>query len=123
MTEPQWQHQALPQSLQPSPPRPSPQPAPSMPPGWYPDPHGQPMNRWYDGRQWTEHVAPMAMQPQMNVYAGPQVMVTQANKRTSHGLHLFLTIITGGLWGIVWLCMVLWHRSHKGETTVTRVGY
>lgn len=26
------------------------------PPGWYVDPAG--LTRWYDGRQWTEHVKP-----------------------------------------------------------------
>ena len=32
------------------------QPSPSgPPPGWYPD--GQGAQRWWDGRQWTEHVA------------------------------------------------------------------
>ncbi|MFP5327301.1 MAG: DUF2510 domain-containing protein [Acidimicrobiia bacterium] len=29
-------------------------------PGWYPDPSGTPQQRYWDGAQWTEHVAPMA---------------------------------------------------------------
>lgn len=29
-------------------------------PNWYPDPSGQPLLRWWDGRQWTEHVQPPA---------------------------------------------------------------
>lgn len=32
-----------------------------VPPGWYPDPQGRPgspTNRWWDGRQWTDHVQP-----------------------------------------------------------------
>lgn len=28
-------------------------------PGWYPDPGGAPMLRWFDGRQWTPQTAPM----------------------------------------------------------------
>jgi uncharacterized protein YxjI len=32
------------------------QPAPH-PPGWYPDPFGRHETRWWDGNQWTEHVA------------------------------------------------------------------
>ena len=28
------------------------------PPGWYPDPGGQPAFRWWDGHDWTWHVAP-----------------------------------------------------------------
>jgi uncharacterized protein YxjI len=27
------------------------------PPGWYPDPFGRHETRWWDGNQWTEHVA------------------------------------------------------------------
>lgn len=27
-------------------------------PGWYPDPHGLPRHRWYDGAAWTDHVHP-----------------------------------------------------------------
>ena len=27
-------------------------------PGWYPDPHGAPGLRWWDGSQWTEHTHP-----------------------------------------------------------------
>lgn len=30
------------------------------PAGWYPDPNGQPLARWYDGNAWTHHVAPPA---------------------------------------------------------------
>lgn len=28
------------------------------PAGWYPDPNGAPAQRWWDGHQWTAHVAP-----------------------------------------------------------------
>jgi uncharacterized protein YxjI len=30
---------------------------PQHAPGWYPDPSGRHESRWWDGRQWTEHVA------------------------------------------------------------------
>ncbi len=29
-------------------------------PGWYADPQGGPSSRWWDGRQWTEHLLPVA---------------------------------------------------------------
>lgn len=36
------------------------QPMLAAAPGWYPDPSGAPMMRWFDGRQWTPQTAPMA---------------------------------------------------------------
>jgi Protein of unknown function (DUF2510)/Domain of unknown function (DUF4429) len=32
------------------------------PPGWYPDPHGTPNTRWWDGTTWTEHLQPIIQQ-------------------------------------------------------------
>ena len=31
-----------------------------VPPGWYPDPWGQPGQRWWDGATWTAHFAAYA---------------------------------------------------------------
>jgi Protein of unknown function (DUF2510) len=39
---------------------PSSPPAPSPPAGWYPDPENGSRSRWWDGRAWTEHLAPAA---------------------------------------------------------------
>ena len=33
-------------------------PPPLPPAGWYADPSGQPGERWWDGRGWSEHVRP-----------------------------------------------------------------
>lgn len=47
--------------------------------------------------------------------------VTKSRKSTSHGLHLFLTIITGGVWGLlVWLPITLWHAWGPRRKAVTR---
>jgi len=32
-----------------------PTPPPMAPPGWHPDPSGQPWLRWWDGTRWSEH--------------------------------------------------------------------
>jgi len=51
----------------------------------------------------------------------PHKAVSKERKRTSHGLHLFLTIITGGAWGLlVWLPITLWHKMGPRRKTVTR---
>jgi hypothetical protein len=53
--------------------------------------------------------------------SGPSRSVTMERKRTSHGLHLFLTIITGGLWGIfVWFPLTLWHKIGPRRKVVTK---
>jgi membrane protease YdiL (CAAX protease family) len=34
-------------------------PPTGAPAGWYADPYGQPLRRYYDGRHWTQHTAPI----------------------------------------------------------------
>ena len=43
------------------------------PPGWYPDPFGAPRQRYFDGKDWTEHYAPLAR--------GAAPLVPQPTKR------------------------------------------
>jgi hypothetical protein len=59
-TEPVLAEQAEPEPS----PAPTPQPAPvvTTPAGWYPDPSGRYELRYWDGTQWTEHVARQGQQ-------------------------------------------------------------
>lgn len=51
----------------------------------------------------------------------PSKAVVKERKRTSHGLHLFLTIVSGGAWGLfVWLPLTMWHKLGPRRKTVTR---
>ncbi len=42
----------------------------AAPPGWYPDPQGMPVMRWFDGRQWTPQTAAMGSVPMGGVSPG-----------------------------------------------------
>lgn len=83
--------------------------------GWYPDPQQPATVRYWDGQQWTAQTAPAAPAYQ------PGVMVTKQRKDTSHLLHLILTILTAGIWGLlVWLPITLWHKFGPRSKSVTR---
>jgi hypothetical protein len=43
-------------------------------------------------------------------------------QRTSHVLHLILTILTVGLWGIVWIVMVYLNRDQRETINVDEWG-
>ncbi len=50
----------------------------------------------------------------------PGRAITRERKKTSHGLHLFLTIITAGMWGLfVWLPLTMWHKVGPKRKIVT----
>ena len=75
------------------------------PAGWYPNASG--VQQWWDGSQWTNHFAPTAP---------PQVVVQQGRVyKTSHGVHLFLTLITFGLWAPVWIVMGCYNSAMNGK--------
>lgn len=67
-------------------------------PGWYPDPAGLPLQRYFDGSGWTDHTAPVVREP-ASIVQGP-----------NHVLHAILTLLTfplcGG-WGWVWLVIAM----------------
>lgn len=45
----------------------------SVKPGWYPDPSASAQMRWWDGTQWTEHIAPAAAHTPPPSVASPRV--------------------------------------------------
>lgn len=51
----------------------------------------------------------------------PRKAVHRERQRTNHGLHLFLTIMTCGVWGFfVWLPLTLWHKFGPRRRSTTR---
>ncbi len=86
----------------------------TIPAGWYPDTERPGGQRYWDGKQWTEHrIAPAGgpvavgnQAPVQQVAVSPTVVV-QDRKRVNHLLHFFLTIITVGLWLPVWIILAI----------------
>lgn len=60
---------------------------PDMPEGWYPDPHQPAQQRWWDGRQWSAHTAPLGQ--------APAVAAAEASAAKSSRLKTWL--IAGGV--------------------------
>ena len=78
------------------------------PAGWYPTREGQ---RYWDGRQWTEQLAPPA--------AGV-VVVGRDPYETNHVLHLLLTVFTFGLWAPVWLVVAVVNSGKRAKRQAAR---
>lgn len=64
-----------------------------VPPGFYPDPHGGPKPRWWDGAQWTDTVQEATPQPYATTYQPYQVAGPSATG-TATGTWQIWTIIT-----------------------------
>ena len=47
-----------------------------------------------------------------------QTLQRKNSKQMSWLMHLFLTVITAGLWLIVWIIMLLWHTINKTATAI-----
>jgi hypothetical protein len=65
------------------------------PPAWYPT---------------SLYGAQPMYQPAPQVNVGQTVVVYGQQRHIAHGLHLVLTLLTGGLWGFVWLAIVIFKR-------------
>ena len=103
--------------------------------GWYDDGAGR--QRWWDGQQWTDHYQPpqFAQTQQMVSHhpgasdvrrarlnqavadyvrngwrvesQGDGYAVVVFGNRPNHILHLILTLVTFGLWAIIWIIIAL----------------
>lgn len=109
-------------------------------PGWYPAPHANNEQQYWDGHQWTSPPPPTPRSAALRPVApevrrarllesiatavqggwrleaqGEDYAVIASGSRPNHILHLLLTIFTAGLWAIVWIIVGL----SSGETRKT----
>jgi Protein of unknown function (DUF2510) len=90
---------------------------PTTPPGWYPDPSGQPGQRYHDGQRWTKHFTPAPPPPAPAPAPAPSVAVAvSAGTGTNHALHLILTLLSCGLWLPIWILVAIFDT--RGSTAV-----
>lgn len=47
------------------------------------------------------------------IFDGPNGVVLAYHRRVSHFLHAFMTVVTGGLWAVVWLVVALGRREDR----------
>lgn len=87
-------------------------------PGWYPDPTGQPGQRYHDGRRWTEHFTPTPPPAPTQAVA---VAVSHGGG-ASHGLHLVLTLLTCGMWLPVWILIAIFSGGSSSAVAVAGPG-
>lgn len=89
-------------------------------PGWYPDPAGQPGQRYHDGGRWTQHFTPTPP-----AFPAPNQAVAVAVSHsggTSHGLHLVLTLLTCGMWLPVWFLVAIFSGGSSSAVAVAGPG-
>jgi hypothetical protein len=95
-------------------------------PGWFPDPDGQPGQRYFDGQRWTQHFAPYPAQPIVpgGCYYPPQpVAVAVSNGGgPNHALHAVLTFFTCGMWLPVWILVAIFSSSSRSAVAVAGPG-
>jgi hypothetical protein len=78
------------------------------PAGWYADPEGRPMNRWWDGIAWTDQYAPLAA-PTLGQSLATQVQVDPYGNPVSPSSRLVATLLCGFL-GVLGV-----HRFYVGK--------
>jgi hypothetical protein len=91
------------------------------PPGWYPFPTEPTTQRYWDGGAWAKtdaeqldaKIASLAVQGfQLESRTDTQAVMVKG-KRPNHALHLLLTVLTLGLWAIVWIVVALTEHERR----------
>lgn len=76
--------------------------------GWFPDPGGQPGQRYFDGQRCDEHFAPTP--PPSAPAPLPVAIAVSSGGGANHALHAVLTFLSCGLWLPIWILVAVFHR-------------
>ena len=79
------------------------------PAGWYDIGFGR--RRWFDGRGWTDHYAPMPTET---------AAVSARRNPADHGFHLIMTVMTLCAWLPVWAIAVGWSAARRAPRHMIR---
>ena len=116
-------------------------------PGWYPDPSGERESRYWDGANWTNRVAQVGegrvkVSPELRKELLAQSLANQLSqsgqwrvesqtdhyaivvggKPVNHILHLILTLLTLGVWIIVWILAVIAGGETRFKISIDEYG-
>lgn len=94
---------------------------PTPAPGWYPDPGGQPGQRYHDGQRWTQHFVPAP--PAAPAPAQAVAVAVSNGGGTSHALHLVLTLLTCGLWLPIWILAAIFGGGSSSVAVGSNGGF
>lgn len=96
-----------------------------VPPGWYPDPQGYPMLRWWDGWSWSEHTGPLPPPPAVVIpgksvgvallltfFFGPLGMLYST---VAGALIMLGVLFVGGFVVFQWFWFLLWPIAWVGS--------
>ena len=91
---------------------------PDVAPGWYPDPSGQPGQRYHDGQRWTQHFTPTPPVVPASATAVAVAVNGGGGSGGAHAVHAILTLLTCGLWLPIWLIFAIVDAFSNKSPTV-----